>query len=211
MLFSLDGLLVKGEAGPLLSVAEGQQLVALYRLFHRLHHSQPARGAGVAHAVAPQRASFPAFLRPVVAHSAAAAAAESGGNGNADALDCIGEASGHEKEGLVGGGGGGGGSHDVTNGAEFVTAPCGNTNRAANGMEEAQLRTPLSSCGAAGTSRGRSGGAVEAVALQICTSRRKLFCVQRLVPETGDAVFFCGGVGAHAAQAPPCAGRPRSM
>ncbi|ESL09575.1 hypothetical protein TRSC58_02702 [Trypanosoma rangeli SC58] len=189
MLFSLDGLLVKGEEVPVLSVAEGQQLVALYRLFHRLHHLQAVQGTGVGHTVAAQRVSFPAFLRPVVAHPAAAAGTgteEGGANVKAGSLDAF-EARGYEQEGPAGDGG----NHEANNNIRYDAADCTNTNRAANGMEEAHVRASLSSGGGGNTSRGR-GSAAEAVALQICTSRRKLFCVQRRVPETNDAVFLCG-------------------
>ncbi|RNF06363.1 hypothetical protein TraAM80_03936 [Trypanosoma rangeli] len=191
MLFSLDGLLVKGKEEPFLSVAEGQQLVALYRLFHRLHHLQAVQGAGVGHTTAVQRVSFPAFLRPVIAHPAAvtttAGTEEGGDNVKAGALDAIKGACDYDLEGLAGDGG----NHEANNNMKYDATDCTNTNRAANGMEEVHVRASLSSGGGVNASRGH-GSAAEAVALQICTSRRKLFCVQRRVPETNDAVFFCG-------------------
>ncbi|PWV04685.1 hypothetical protein C3747_146g38 [Trypanosoma cruzi] len=191
MLFSLDGLLVKGEEETQLSAAEGQQLVALYRLFHRLQHSsQPVRDGGISRGAALQRVPFPAFLRPVRSRMGATAGSSAGVRANMDVNvpDRNEEARGDEREE--------GPSNGTSNADDDDTEPvavlCGNTNRAANGMEEAHVRASLSSGSGANLSSGHGSGGAGAAVLQICTSQRELFCVQRVSPETNDAIFFCG-------------------
>ncbi|KEG06110.1 hypothetical protein DQ04_15891010 [Trypanosoma grayi] len=176
MFFSLDGLLVRGEETPLLSVAEGQQLVALYRLLHRLHRSgQPHDNSS--HNAPPQlqqptpAVPFPMFLQPEGEAAAVAAAPGCTDDGSGEVSNSGGSRSSSSSSGTS------------------------NTNRAANRMEEAHVRA-LAPGDAVNAPRSCSGaewsGPGTKTTMQVCTSQRELFCVQRVVPSTSDALFLCG-------------------
>ncbi|KAH9600852.1 hypothetical protein LSM04_009082 [Trypanosoma melophagium] len=209
MFFTLDGLPVtaipeqSSSSSLSLEVTEGQKLIALYRLLHRLHHTHPAQETNIHNNnnnnntamftanTKVGRVPFPEFLTPEHSNEVSSTGATPG--------------VWPQENGTV-------------NGEEGGNAGCedySNTNRAANGMEESHIRV-LPTAASTSTNnhtnnhnnhnhnnnnniRGGGRGGVESTVgitptLQLCTSQRKLFCVQRCVPGTNETLFLCCAV-----------------